>query len=91
MKNRILTGWSIQRVFLLLAGTLIMVAALAAGQWLGAAIGVFLAAMGLFGYRSGAGNCYGGSCKPYGSTGDGGCCQQAETVCISEIETPETA
>ena len=75
----------------MLIGALIMVTGFAAKQWLGAAIGAFLASMGLLGYRSGAGNCYGGSCKPYGSTGDGGCCMAVEdTSGKLEPGTPDT-
>ena len=84
LKNRILSGWSIQRVFLLLIGMLILVSAVIAMQWLGAAIGGFLLAMGIFGYRRGAGNCYGGTCTPYGSAGDTGCCRVAEETPVPE-------
>jgi len=89
MKNRILTDWTIQRVFLMLIGAFIIVASLAAHQWLAAAIGGFLAAMGLLGYKSGAGSCYGGSCKPYGTSSESTCCTLAEQT--ATVEEPETS
>jgi len=75
MKHRIITGWSIQRVVLLLSGAFILVVAITAKEPLAGLIGVFLTAMGILGYKRGAGNCYGGSCKPYGSEGDSSCCK----------------
>ncbi len=68
MLQRMQTGWTVQRVVLLAAGAFILATAIAGQQWLAAAIGGFLAAMGLFGYRRGvAGACAGkGCCTPYG-------------------------
>jgi hypothetical protein len=63
MKERIFTGWNIQRGFYFLAGIGIVVMSIADRQWIGVAMGTYFAAMGLFAFGCAAGNCYGGSCK----------------------------
>jgi hypothetical protein len=62
MKERLLTGWNIQRVFYLLAGGAMMVISLLDKQWFGVAAGTYFAAMGLFAFGCAAGNCLGGAC-----------------------------
>ena len=63
-KTGIWTGWTLRRVLLLMTGVFIAAVSAAAGQWLAAAIGAFMAAMGLFGYHRGIRHgCPGGSCR----------------------------
>ncbi len=63
MRERILTGWNFQRVFYLIAGGGLVVVSLMDKQWVGAALGTYFAAMGIFGFGCAAGNCGGGNCK----------------------------
>jgi len=58
MMNRILTGWTITRVFYLLIGSVIFVQAILQKEWLGIAFGGYFASMGLFGFGCAGGNCY---------------------------------
>lgn len=64
MKERILTGWNVQRAFYLIAGAGIMVVSWNDRQWAGMLMGTYFAAMGLFAFGCASGNCYGGACKP---------------------------
>ena len=63
MKQRILTGWNFPRILYLLAGIMISVQSIAEHQWMGVALGVYFAAMGLFAIGCAAGNCFGNSCN----------------------------
>jgi len=56
--NRILTGWSLIRVFYLLLGGLIFIQSLVVMEWLGIIFGGYFAAMGLFGFGCASGQCY---------------------------------
>ena len=58
IKNRLLTGWSIQRAMYLGMGLLIIVSSIADGMLLGVVGGSWFAAMGLFGF-----GCAGGACR----------------------------
>ncbi len=63
MKQRILTGWNFVRILYLLAGIMILIQSVASRQWMGVALGVYFAAMGLFAVGCAAGNCFGNSCN----------------------------
>jgi hypothetical protein len=58
MKQRILTGWNFPRVLYLLAGIMISVQSITERQWMGVALGLYFAAMGLFAFGCAGGNCY---------------------------------
>ncbi len=62
MLQKIRTGWNVQRIFYLLAGTGIMVSSIIDGQWIGMLLGGYFTAMGFFGFGCAAGNCCGGAC-----------------------------
>ena len=62
MKNRILTGWTIQRGIYLVLGMLIVVQSIIDKQWVAVIAGGYFASMGLFAFGCAAGNCFGGSC-----------------------------
>jgi hypothetical protein len=59
MKNRILTGWNVQRVLFLLMGIAITVQSAISKQWSGLVFGGYIASMGLFAFGCAGGNCYG--------------------------------
>ena len=59
MKNRILTGWNVQRVLFLLMGSAIIVQSASSEQWSGLLFGGYIASMGLFAFGCAGGNCYG--------------------------------
>ena len=63
MKERILTGWNVQRVFYLVAGAGMVAISVGDKQWAGVALGSYFAAMGLFAFGCASGNCFGGACK----------------------------
>ncbi len=62
MKERILTGWNLQRIILLLIGMGFIIYAIIAGTWTGIFLGTYFAAMGVFRMGCAAGSCYGGAC-----------------------------
>jgi len=64
MKERILTGWNVQRIILLLTGLGFIIYSIVTSTWLGVFLGTYFAAMGIFQLGCAAGNCYGGSCGP---------------------------
>ena len=64
MKERILTGWTLIRVFYLITGSYIIAQGLMEKQWFAMVFGAYFAAMGLFGFGCAGGNCYGGKCIP---------------------------
>jgi hypothetical protein len=57
MKERILTGWTLQRLVFLGLGLYLLISALLAQQWLGTILGGYFASMGLFGFGCAAGAC----------------------------------
>ena len=57
MKQRLLTGWTFIRILYLLMGIGIIIQSLAERQWMGLALGVYFAFMGLFAVGCAAGNC----------------------------------
>ena len=62
MKNRLLRNWSWARAAYLLIGILVGIQAVSAGQWWGIGLGLYVTAMGLFGFGCAAGNCAGPTC-----------------------------
>ena len=62
MKERILTGWNLQRIVLLLIGMGFIIYAITAGTWTGIFLGAYFAATGIFRMGCAAGSCYGGAC-----------------------------
>lgn len=63
MKQRILTGWTWIRGIYLVTGIIIVVQAAVNRQWLGVALGSYLAAMAIFKFGCAAGNCLGSDCN----------------------------
>jgi hypothetical protein len=63
MKDRILKGWTFQRVLYLLMGVMIIIQFAAEKQWFGILLGVYFAAMGFFAFGCAAGNCFGSKVK----------------------------
>jgi len=63
MKDRILTGWNVQRIFYLIAGGGMIAISVSDRQWFGVVFGLYFAAMGLFAFGCASGNCFGGTCK----------------------------
>lgn len=64
MKDRLLSGWNIQRIFYLAAGGAMVAISLLDKQWIGVVAGTYFASMGLFAFGCASGNCYGGTCDP---------------------------
>jgi hypothetical protein len=62
MRNRILTGWTVQRAIYALAGIAIMVQAIKDKEWIWLLPGIYFAAMGIFAFGCASGNCFGGNC-----------------------------
>ena len=62
MKNRILTGWTIQRGIYFALGMLIVVQSIIDKQWVAVIAGGYFASMGLFAFGCAAGNCFGSRC-----------------------------
>ena len=60
MLERIKTGWNFQRIFFFAIGTLVVVQSLMSKHYLEASLGLYFAAMGLFGFGCAAGNCSAG-------------------------------
>jgi len=63
MKKRILTGWTWMRGAFLFIGLWMIIQTALEGQWIGIALGAWLAIMGVFGLGCAAGNCFNGSCE----------------------------
>lgn len=63
MKERILTGWNIQRLLYLIAGVGLVAVSVSDRQWFGIVSGLYFASMGLFAFGCASGNCHGGSCE----------------------------
>ncbi|NJW52601.1 hypothetical protein [Salinimicrobium oceani] len=62
MREKILSGWTWSRILFLVIGILVMIQGFSADQWSGTALGLYVAAMGLFGIGCAAGNCGSGNC-----------------------------
>lgn len=57
MKDRILTGWNLQRVAFLGIGIFTLITSAQDHAWVGVLFGTYFAAMGLFAFGCAAGNC----------------------------------
>lgn len=62
MKERLLTGWNLNRVVYLVMGIIVIIQAVMMREWLGIFAGGYLASMGLFAMGCASGNCYGSTC-----------------------------
>lgn len=62
MKSRLLYNWTWVRAAYLVIGVLVILQAASADQWWGLALGIYVAAMGLFSFGCAAGNCAGSNC-----------------------------
>ncbi|MCC8359091.1 MULTISPECIES: hypothetical protein [Salinimicrobium] len=62
MKDRILKNWTWVRAAYVIIGLLVTFQAASAEQWWGLGLGVYVAAMGVFGFGCAGGNCAGGNC-----------------------------
>lgn len=63
MKERILNGWTVTRVFYVGLGTVVFIISLINQEWFGALIGSYFASMGVFAFGCAAGNCFNGNCN----------------------------
>lgn len=63
MKERITTGWNLQRIVLLATGLGFIIYSLSTGTWTGIFLGLYFAAMGVFKIGCAAGSCYSGNCE----------------------------
>ncbi len=63
MIDRIMTGWTFQRAFYLIAGGGMVIISAVDQQWAGALLGGYFSSMGLFAFGCASGNCFGGTCK----------------------------
>lgn len=57
MKDKLLTGWTFQRVVFLIVGLLIVGQSVSAQQWIGVALGGYLLFMALFSIGCASGSC----------------------------------
>jgi hypothetical protein len=64
IRERLLTGWNIRRIFYLVAGAGLVAMSVTDGQWFGVAFGIYFASMGLFSFGCASGQCGGGACMP---------------------------
>lgn len=62
MKNRILKGWTLNRILYTVIGVAIIVQSVMQAQWFGVLLGVYFASMGIFSLGCASGSCYGGYC-----------------------------
>ena len=63
MKERILSNWSLIRVFYVIIGGTLIIQSVLSNQWIGVLVGAYFAAMGVFAFGCASGNCYGGQCE----------------------------
>ncbi len=59
MRQRLLTGWTFQRVLFLVMGGFILIQSIIDRQWFGIIFGLYFTSMGLFAIGCAAGNCNG--------------------------------
>lgn len=57
MKERILTGWTIQRGLYVVIGGFMIVQSIMDRQWFAIVFGAYFAAMGIFAFGCAGGNC----------------------------------
>ena len=58
MKQRILTGWTINRIIFVLMGLAIGLQAAMQSEWLGILLGGYFMSMGIFAFGCAGGQCY---------------------------------
>lgn len=57
MKERIVSGWNLQRVLYVLLGTGLIIQSVMIHQWVGIFFGAYFAAMGIFAFGCASGQC----------------------------------
>lgn len=57
MKDRLLHGWNITRMLYTVVGGILLIQAIADGQWVMASLGAYFAAMGIFRFGCAASAC----------------------------------
>jgi disulfide bond formation protein DsbB len=57
MKKRLLYGWNMQRITFFLIGVILLVHTIMDQQYIGVFLGIYITAMGLFGFGCAVGNC----------------------------------
>ncbi len=57
MKKRLVSGWNLQRIAFLVIGLIFLLHTIIDQQLIGVLLGVYITAMGLFGFGCAAGNC----------------------------------
>ncbi len=62
IKDRLLKRWTLGRIVYLVIGIAIIIQASVYDQWLGVILGIYMSAMGLFGFGCAGGNCFNGNC-----------------------------
>ncbi len=62
MKERMLTGWTLQRIIFVSLGLIMLVQGFMENQWLGMIIGGYFFAMGLFAFGCATRGCFSGNC-----------------------------
>ena len=62
MKERILKGWSLKRILLVVFGLYIIYQSVTDKSWADVAIGTYFISMGVFAFGCASGNCYSNSC-----------------------------
>ena len=63
MLKRLFTGWTWIRTAYLFMGTWVIIQSTMEGEWIGIVLGIWPAAMGLFGWACAGGNCRNGTCE----------------------------
>ena len=63
MLNRLITGWNFIRIIYVVIGVSLIGQFSSQAQWLGVLLGVYISAMGLFGFGCASGNCSDGNCE----------------------------
>jgi hypothetical protein len=63
MKQRITTGWTLQRALFVIVGTFVMAQGASEQLWFGVIFGAYFTSMGLFAFGCAAGGCFGGACE----------------------------
>lgn len=68
MKERILNNWSVQRIFYVLMGLVVIGGSIAQQEWMGILFGGYFLSMGVFAFGCAApGGCYTGSYRSVGN------------------------
>jgi len=58
MKERLLTGWNVQRVLFVIMGSVIIIQGIVEWQWMPVLLGGYFASMGLFSFGCASGACF---------------------------------